>query len=68
MSQMNDIFSLHSSTTANRRETEMSLAEFLEACRDDPGCYANPAERMLKAIGEPEVIDTAKDAVWAVSF
>jgi serine protein kinase len=61
MSQIDDIFSLHSDTGAQRRESEMSLPEYLEACRDDPGCYASPAERMLRAIGEPERIDTAKD-------
>src|SRR3984885_10323542 len=61
MSQMNDIFSLHSATGAQRRETEMSLAEYLEAGREDPVCDPNPAARMLKAIGEPETVDTAKD-------
>ncbi len=45
-----------------RRETEMSLSEYLEACRSDPMLYANATERLLAAIGEPEIIDTAKDA------
>ena len=44
-----------------RRETEMSLAEYLEACRGDPMRYANAAERLLAAIGDPQMIDTAKD-------
>ena len=44
-----------------RRETEMSLSEYLEACRGDPLHYANAAERLLAAIGEPEIIDTARD-------
>src|SRR5229473_3460642 len=44
-----------------RRETEMSLSEYLEACRGDPMRYANAAERLLAAIGEPQMIDTAKD-------
>jgi serine protein kinase len=44
-----------------RRETEMSLSEYLEACRGDPMLYANATERLLAAIGEPEIIDTAKD-------
>src|SRR3974390_3256927 len=44
-----------------RRETEMSLAEYLESCRGDPMRYANAAERLLGAIGEPQLIDTAKD-------
>ena len=44
-----------------RRESDMSMAEYLEACRDDPMRYASAAERILAAIGEPEMIDTAKD-------
>src|ERR1700751_2542309 len=45
-----------------RRETEMSLPVYLDGCRSDPMRYANAAERLLAAIGEPQVIDTAKDA------
>ncbi len=44
------------------QQEEMTLQEYLELCREDPMAYASAAERMLKAIGEPEVIDTAKDA------
>jgi serine protein kinase len=44
------------------REGEMSLLEYLEGCASDPLMYANAAERILAAIGEPEMIDTAKDA------
>jgi serine protein kinase len=40
----------------------MSLAEYLEGCRSDPMMYAGAPERLLAAIGEPEVIDTSKDA------
>ena len=43
------------------REAEMSLAEYLEACRNEPMMYASAAERLLAAIGEPEMVDTAKD-------
>src|SRR6266446_477951 len=45
-----------------RSETDMSMAEYLESCRGDPMRYANAAERLLAAIGEPQMIDTAKDA------
>ena len=41
---------------------EMSLLEFLDLCKNDPSVYASPAERMLKAIGEPELVDTKKDS------
>ena len=44
-----------------RSETDMSMAEYLESCRGDPMRYANATERLLAAIGEPQMIDTAKD-------
>ncbi len=44
-----------------RSEADMSMAEYLESCRGDPMRYANAAERLLAAIGEPQMIDTAKD-------
>jgi serine protein kinase len=61
MNRRDDIFSLHSSLRDQMREVEMSLSDYLDACRDDPQCYASPAERMLRAIGEPEMIDTSRD-------
>jgi len=44
-----------------RRETEMSLSEYLESCRGDPMRYATATERLLAAIGDPQIVDTAKD-------
>src|ERR1700743_3338746 len=44
-----------------RREVEMSFPEYLEACRDNPLMYANAAERLLAAMGEAQMVDTAKD-------
>ena len=41
------------------REEEYSLQEFLDLCKADKGCYATAAERLLMAIGEPEMVDTA---------
>ena len=43
------------------REEEFSLEEYLQLCKNDPLVYASPAERMLAAIGEPELIDTRND-------
>jgi serine protein kinase len=57
-----DIFADYARSYDQRREADMSLAEFLEGCRTDPGHYATAAERILKAIGAPETIDTAKDS------
>ena len=53
MDRSDDIFSLHTALRDRTREVEMSLADYLEACRTDSLCYASPAERMLRAIGEP---------------
>lgn len=44
-----------------RREVEMSLEAYLELCRSDSLTYASAAERLLRAIGEPEILDTSKD-------
>ena len=61
MASVSDVFSLATAMRDRHRETEMSLAEYLEACRTDPSCYASAAERMLKAIGEPVMVDTSRD-------
>jgi len=39
----------------------MSVQEYLDLCKRDPMAYATAAERMLKAIGEPELLDTRHD-------
>ncbi|MBI1208686.1 MAG: PrkA family serine protein kinase [Azospirillum sp.] len=57
-----ELFSRYTRAYEGRREVEMSLMDYLAACRDDPLMYASAPERLLAAIGEPEVIDTAKDA------
>src|SRR5258708_19654296 len=44
-----------------RSDTDMSMAEYLESCRGAPMKYANAAERLLAAIGEPQMIATARD-------
>ena len=43
------------------RDEEMSLFDYLALCKREPMAYASAAERMLAAIGEPEVIDTRND-------
>lgn len=68
MAPLDDVFTLATTMRDERRETEMSLADYLELCSSDPSCYATAAERMLKAIGEPETIDTSKDARLARVF
>src|SRR4030081_1992697 len=55
------IFGLYAQTYENRREVELSLEDYLRACSDDSSFYAGPAERLLKAIGDPIMVDTAQD-------
>src|SRR5438270_250144 len=43
------------------QDAEMSLEEYLELCKREPGAYASAAERMLAGIGEPELVDTRND-------
>ena len=43
------------------QQEEMSLEEYLNLCKHDPSAYATAPERMLMAIGEPEMVDTSKD-------
>jgi serine protein kinase len=56
-----DIRDLFSSAYARERRESMSLNDYLEGCRDDPGMTASAAERMIAAIGEPTIMDTSKD-------
>jgi serine protein kinase len=52
-------------TVRNRYEHDMleeySLQEYLDICKEDPMAYATAAERLLAAIGEPEIIETRHD-------
>jgi len=47
---------------ARTQESELSLEEYLALAKRDPMVYASAAERMLAAIGEPEVVDTRNDS------
>jgi serine protein kinase len=61
MQPVDDIFSAYARTFEAHREAEISLAEYLDACRKDPLVYSTATERLLAAIGEPEMVDTSKD-------
>lgn len=56
-----DLFSDFARSYEARRQTEMSLEEYLKGCRGDPMMYASAPERLLAAIGEPEIVDTSMD-------
>ena len=55
------IFERYKARYDETREEEMSLQAYLQVCKDDPMAYATASERMLKAIGEPEMVDTSLD-------
>ncbi len=57
-----NLFDSYRETYAKARDEQMSLVDYLELCKKDPLAYASSAERMLAAIGEPEVVDTRNDA------
>ena len=44
------------------QEEQYTLQEYLELCKKDRSVYANAAERLLMAIGEPEMVDTSRDS------
>ena len=59
--QASDVFSLFSEIYSSEKQEEMSLQEYLLACRNDPRMFATASERMVDAIGEPKLIDTSTD-------
>ncbi len=58
---MDDLFTSFARSYDARRAADMSLADYLQGCRSDPMMYASAPERILAAIGAPEMVDTAKD-------
>ena len=61
MGMIDQLFSRSMESYESQRQHEMPLLDYLQLCRTDPMAYASAAERMVAAIGEPEIIDTAKD-------
>jgi serine protein kinase len=57
-----DVFDAFSRAYAREKFESMSLRDYLLAARDNPMMYASPAERMIAAIGEPELVDTSRDS------
>ena len=55
------IFNQFQDRYESTQEEEISLQDYLDLCKTNPKVYANAAERLLMAIGEPEMIDTATD-------
>jgi serine protein kinase len=61
MPNQDNIFDLYAKSYESSKQSRMSLKDYLEGCKTDPSFYAGAAERMLAAIGESELVDTAKD-------
>ena len=62
------IFKHFQSRYDEAQEESYSIQEFLEVCRKDKLAYASAAERLLKAIGEPEMIDTSTEPTLSRIF
>ena len=56
------IFARYQGRFEASQEEEMSIQDYLNLCKTDATAYASVAERMLSAIGEPELVDTRSDA------
>ena len=61
MDRRPDLFELYAHHFESRKQTELSLRDYLTLCREEPNAFATSAERMIAAIGEPEVVDTSLD-------
>ena len=61
MPKQDNIFDLYAKSYESSKQSRMALRDYLEGCKTDPSFYAGAAERMLSAIGEAELVDTAKD-------
>ena len=56
-----DVISHFAARYERTKVEELSLEDYLAECKRNPLAYASAPERMLKAIGEPQMIDTRND-------
>lgn len=56
-----ELFRIFSEDYRSYSQEEMSLQEYLLACREDKSMYASAAERMVDAIGTAKLFDTSQD-------
>jgi serine protein kinase len=57
-----NIFAKYKEQYTNHQPEEMSVQDYLDLCKKDRFAYATVAERMLAAIGQPQMVDTKNDA------
>jgi serine protein kinase len=62
------IFEHYQTRYEAHKEEEYSIQEYLELCKNDRMVYANAAERLLNAIGEPQLVDTSQDPTLSRIF
>ena len=58
---MADLFKMLADEKTSLRQETYTIQEYLDKCKSDKTTYASAAERMLMAIGEPELVNTNKD-------
>lgn len=58
---MNTFLKTKQTKISAKQEQNYTIEEYLNLCKTNPEVYATAAQRMLKAIGEKQIIDTAKD-------
>ncbi|MGI2143748.1 PrkA family serine protein kinase [Shewanella frigidimarina] len=62
------IFEHYQQRYEKKRDEEYTLEQFLDTCKQDKSAYVSAAERLLMAIGEPQIIDTAKNPILSRIF
>ncbi len=55
------VFSTQSKRHERLQVEEMSVEDYLDECKRNPVAYATASERMLQAIGQPQMVDTRTD-------
>ncbi|MCH7342828.1 PrkA family serine protein kinase [Pelomonas sp. CA6] len=56
-----DVISHFAARYERSKVEELTLEEYLDECKRNPLAYATAPERMLQAIGEPQMVDTRND-------
>ncbi|MFG6447744.1 PrkA family serine protein kinase [Roseateles sp. BYS180W] len=57
-----DVISHYAARYERTRVEELTIEEYLAECKRNPLAYATAPERMLQAIGEPQMLDTRNDS------
>jgi serine protein kinase len=59
--QTMNIFAQYQKQYKSHQPEEMTVQEYLDLCKKDHAAYATAGERMLVAIGDPEMVNTKND-------